>query len=135
MRKKPILFLVLGLFLLIVPTIIYLCFLVPQLSEEYNILMASGGVIGGSGLYGTSKISDKIKYSGWYKTSCSTFTILTVITLVEKFIMKLIFLVVCILLSLIAYKICKELYKKYRRIKENEQLAKTITQNIANCSK
>lgn len=132
MKKRPILFLILGIFILIVPTLIYLCILVPQLSEEYNILLTSGVVIGGSGYYGASKIPDKIKYSGLYKLSCNAFTTLTVITLVEKFIMQIIFLVVVFIVSYITYRILKEMYKKYRRLKENAELSKTISQNIIN---
>ena len=97
--------------------------------------MASGGVIGGAGYYGTSKITDKVKYSGLYKTACNTFTTLTLITIVEKFIMSLVFLVVTILLSYILYKIFTELYHKYRRLLENEQLATKITSSIINGSK
>lgn len=131
MKKRPILFLLLGIFILVVPTLIYLCILVPQLKEEYSVLMASGGIIGGSSYYGSSKISDKIKYSGLFKLSTNAFTTLTVIVLVEKFIMKLVFLVATFIVSFVVYKILKEMYHKYRRLKENEELAKTISQNIA----
>lgn len=130
MKKYPLLYKIIGIAFLVIPTIIYLCFLVPKLTEEYNILMASGGVIGGAGYYGASKITDKVKNSGLYKTTCNVFTTLTLITIVEKFIMQLIFLVVTMLLSYIIYKIFSGLYLKYRRQKENAELAEKITQNI-----
>lgn len=132
MKKRPIWFLIIGIFILIVPTLIYLCILVPQLKEEYSVLLASGGVIGGSGYYGASRISDKIRYSSLYKLSCNAFTTLTLITLVEKFIMQLVFLVATFIVSFIIYKILKETYKKYRRLKENGELANQISQAIIN---
>ena len=60
MKNHPVFYLIIGVFVLIVPTTIYLCFLVPKLSEAYNVLMASAGVIGGAGMYGASKIPEKI---------------------------------------------------------------------------
>ena len=126
MKKHPIWYLVIAIIVLIVPTTIYLCFLVPKLSEEYNILMASGGVIGGAGFYGASKIPDKVKFSGMFKTAANCFTILTVTTLVEEFVVELIGLVAVFVVSFITFKILKEVWKNARRRKENRELAKEI---------
>lgn len=130
MKKKYIWFLVLGIFILIVPTAIYLGFLIPRLSEEYNVLMASGGVIGGSGMYGTTKIPEKTKYSGMYKLASTSFTLLTVITLVEKFIMQIVGVVALFIVCFIAYKIFLEAYRNGRRRYENAELAKEISRSI-----
>ena len=62
MNKHPIWYLIIGIFILVAPTVIYLGFLIPQLTEAYNVLMASGGVIGGAGFYAASKIPEKLKY-------------------------------------------------------------------------
>ena len=129
MKKHPIWYLVIAIIVLIVPTTIYLCFLVPKLSEEYNILMASGGVIGGAGFYGASKIPDKVKFSGMFKTAANCFTILTVTTLVEEFVVELIGLVAVFVVSFITFKILKEVWKNARRRKENRELAKEIARS------
>lgn len=130
MKKYPILYLVIGIIILIVPTLIYLCFLVPQLSEEYNILMASGGVIGGVGMFGTSRISDKIKYASMFKLAGNAFTILVVTTLVEEFITEIIFLVALFIGCLIAFLILKEKWRDGKRRKDNKELAEEITRNL-----
>ena len=135
MKKHPIWYLIIGIFILIVPTVIYLCILVPQLSEEYNTLMASGGIIGGAGFYGTFKIPEKVKYSGLLKTASTTFTILIITLLVEKFIVKLIGLVVVFVVCFIIYKILKEVWKNARRRKEKSEFANEIARNIVETSK
>ena len=61
MKKHPNWYLVIAIAVLVVPTAVYLAFLIPKLTEEYNVLMASGGVIGGAGYYGAQKIPEKIK--------------------------------------------------------------------------
>lgn len=130
MKKRPWTILALAIFILIVPTIIYLCFLIPQLKEEYNVLMVSGGIIGGTGLYGTSKIPEKVKYSGLFKTASTAFTLLTVTTLIEKFIAKIIGLVAVFVVSYIIFKILLEVWRSARRRKENSELATEIARNI-----
>lgn len=130
MKKHPFILKMLGLFMLIVPTIIYLIFLIPNLSEEYTILMSSGGMIGGVGFVGSSKIPEKLPNSGLFKLASTSFTILIIITLVEEFIMELVFLVATIIVSYIVYKIIDNIYKKLKRLKENEQLAQQITSSI-----
>lgn len=134
MKKKPIWFLVVGIIILIVPTLIYLCFLLPQLKEEYIVLMSSGGVIAGGGMYGAQIIPEKIKYSGLYKTSARSFTLLTVITLVQEFIMEIIGLVAVFILSFIIFSILKEAWKNARRRKENTEFAEEIARNIVKTS-
>lgn len=135
MRKKYIWFLVLGIFILIVPTIIYLCFLVPQLKEEYNILMASGGAIGGAGLYGASKIPDSVKYSSLFKLSANAFTLMTVGILIQEFYIEIIGLICTFIISYIIFKILLEVYKSGKRRNENAEFAKEISRNIVENSK
>ena len=135
MRKHSIWYLVIGISILIIPTLIYLFFLIPQLSEEYNTLMASGGVIGGAGLYGASKIPDKVKYGGLFKTAANSFTILTTILLVEEFVVELIGLVAVFVVCFITFKILVEVWKNARRQNENKQLATEIARSFNENSK
>lgn len=130
MRKHPIWYLVIAILILIVPTTIYLCILAPRLSEEYNVLMASGGVVGGAGLYGASKIPDKVKYSGLFKTAANSFTILTVTVLVEEFIIELVGLIAVFVVCFITFKILVEVWKNARRRKENRELAREIARSV-----
>lgn len=135
MKKHPIWFLIIGIIILIVPTATYLCFLIPKMQEEYIALMSSGGIIAGGGMYGASIIPEKIKYSGLYKLSARSFTLLTVTVLVQEFIMKIIFLVATFIISYIIYKIFKEIWKNARRRNENAELAKEIARSIAKTTK
>lgn len=130
MKKHPIWYLVIAILILIIPTTIYLCILVPRLSEEYNVLMASGGVVGGAGLYGASKIPDKVKYSGLFKTAANSFTILTVTVLVEEFIIELVGLIAVFVVCFITFKILVEVWKNARRRKENRELAREIARSV-----
>ena len=130
MKKHPIWYLVIAILILIVPTTIYLCILVPRLSEEYNVLMASGGVVGGAGLYGASKIPDKVKHGGLFKTAANSFTILTVTVLVEEFIIELVGLVAVFVVCFITFKILVEVWKNARRRKENRELAREIARSV-----
>lgn len=130
MNKHPILYKLLGLFFLIIPTVIYLIFLVPQLSEEYNILMSSAGILGGSGFYASSKIPETFETSGLIKLASKSFTLFVVVSLVEKFIMQILFLCVTIVISYIVYKIFDIIYKKKKKVLEDEQLANKITSSI-----
>lgn len=135
MKEHPIWYRVIGLFILIVPTLIYLCFLVPCLSEEYNVLMASGGIIGGAGFYASSLIPAEKQYSSLYKTACNSFTVLVVITLVEKFIIQLVFLVALFIVCFITYKILEGVYKNAVYDKKSRELSKQIASSIVECSK
>lgn len=135
MKKKPIWFLIIGIAVLIIPTAVYLTFLVPQLKEEYIVLMSSGGVITGGGMYGASLIPKKVKYSGLYKLSARSFTLLTVTTLVQEFIVELIGLVAVFIVSFVIFCMLKEAWKNGRRRKENSELAREIARNIAEASK
>ena len=130
MKKKYIWFLVSAIFVLVVPTIVYLFFLIPKLEDEYIMLMSSGGVIGGAGMYAANAIPDKVRFSSLFKTSARSFTILTVTILVEKFINELIGLAVTIILSYIAYKILMEVYHDRKRSQQNTELAQEIARNI-----
>ena len=113
----------------------YLVFLIPKMSVEYNILMASGGIIGGSGFYASNAIPTGIKNKGLYKLASNSFTIMCVIVLVNKFIMQLIGLVSTFILSFIVYKIFKEIWKNARREKEHRELADEIARNVAKITK
>lgn len=130
MKKKYIWFLVSAIFVLVVPTIVYLFFLIPKLKDEYIMLMSSGGVIGGAGMYAANAIPDKIKFSGLFKTSARSFTLLIVTVLVEKFINELIGLAVTIILSYIAYKILMEVYHDRKHSQQSTELAQEIARNI-----
>ena len=130
MKKHPIWYLIIAIAVLVIPTTIYLCILVPKLSEEYNILMSSGGVIGGAGLYGASKIPDKVKYGGLFKTAANSFTILTVTVLVEEFIIELVGLVAVFVVCFITFKILVEVWKNARRRKEDRELAREIARSV-----
>lgn len=134
MSKHPVLYLILGIFILITPTIIYLCFLIPKLSEEYNVLMASGGVIAGGGMYGASMIPDKVKYGTLYKTAAKSFTLLTAITLVEKFIVQIIGLIAVFIASWIVFQILKGVYKNAKRRKETTEIAEEVARSIDEAS-
>ena len=130
MKKKYIWFLVSAIFVLVVPTVVYLFFLIPKLEDEYIMLMSSGGVIGGAGMYAANAIPDKVRFSSLFKTSARSFTILTVTILVEKFINELIGLAVTIILSYIAYKILMEVYHDRKRSQQSTELAQEIARNI-----
>ena len=135
MNKHPIWYLIIGIFILVAPTVIYLGFLIPQLTEAYNVLMASGGVIGGAGFYAASKIPEKLKYSGLIKLSANSFTVFTILTLVNQFIMKIIGLAAVFVVSFIIFQILKGAWKNGKRKKENAELAEQITRSVAESSK
>ena len=135
MKKKYIWFLVSAIFVLVVPTVVYLFFLIPKLEDEYIMLMSSGGVIGGAGMYAANAIPDKVRFSSLFKTSARSFTILTVTILVEKFINELIGLAVTIILSYIAYKILMEVYHDRKHSQQSTELAQEIARNIDSTTK
>ena len=135
MNKHPIWYLIIGIFILVAPTVIYLGFLIPQLTEAYNTLMASGGVIGGAGFYVASKIPKKLKYSGLFKLSANSFTVFIILTLVNQFIMKIIGLAAVFVVSFIIFQILKGAWKNGKRKKENAELAEQITRSVAESSK
>lgn len=125
-KMHPVWWVVIGVFILVVPTLIYLCFLVPTLSEEYNVLMASGGVIGGAGYFGASLITDKVKYGSLYKTAANAFSTLAVVTLVQDFIAELVGLVATFVVCYVIFKLCIEAWKSGTRKREAEYLATQI---------
>lgn len=135
MKKHPIWYLIIGIFILIVPATIYLFFLVPRLTEEYKVLMASAGIIGGGGMYGAELIPEKMKFASMYKLAGKAFTLLTVTTIVEKFIIQLVGLAATIVVSYIVFYVLKEVWKNARRKLENEQLASKIARSIDETSK
>ena len=125
-KMHPAWWLVIGICLLIIPSAIYLAFLIPQLKDEYIVLMSSGGVIGGAGMFGTSMIPEKTRWGTLFRTASKSFTLLVVITLVQEFIKQLIGLAWGMVASYILFVIFKELWKSGRRAKENVELAEEI---------
>lgn len=135
MKKHPFLYMIVGLAFLLIPTIIYLVYLIPMLNEEYNVLMASGGVIGSSGLYLTDKIPESWVHSKILKFASKSFTLLTVMTLIEKFYMQILGLLVVIVASIIVFYIFKGLYANGKRKIEDERLADTVARSVAEAIK
>lgn len=125
-KMRPIGFLIIGIIVLIVPASIYVGFLIPKLQEEYAILMASGGVLGGSGMFGSSMISEKSRWGTIFKTASKSFTLLVVVTLVRDFIKPLIGLAAVLIVSYIVFLIFKELWKDGRRKEQDVNLAEEI---------
>lgn len=134
MKKRYIWFLVIGIIILIVPTGVYLGFLIPKLKEEYIVLMASGGVVGGGGYYGVSQIPDKVKYSGLFKLSAKAFTLLTIATLVEQFLGEIIGLIIVAVISYIVFKVLLEVYRERRQEYRNAELAKEVARSVNEAS-
>lgn len=130
MNKRHYWYVVFGISILIIPTVVYLCFLIPSLSDRYNTLMSSGGIIGGAGFYGSSKIPDGKKSSGLFKLATNSFTTMIIVIIVEEFIKKIIGLAATFIVSLILFKIFMELYKNGKRKREEAMLAEQITRNI-----
>lgn len=134
-KLKPIWYLIIGIIFLVVPTAVYLGFLIPSMKEEYIILMSSGGVLGGVGMLGTSMIPEQTKFGIIYKTASKSFTLLVVVTLVQEFIMQIIGLVAVFILSYIVFLIFKEVWKNARRAKENAELAEEVARSINDIAK
>lgn len=130
MKKYPIWYLIIGIIILIVPTGVYLGFLIPAMSETYNVLMASGGVIGGAGFYGASRIPKEVKYSGLFKLAANSFTILTIITLVQEFALQLIGLVAVFVISFIVFIIFKGAWKNGKQRLKDERLATEVARSV-----
>lgn len=135
MRKHPIWFLIIGIFILIIPTVVALCIVIPQMQERYVILMSSGGIITGSGMFGASKIPDKVKYSGLYKLSANAFSLMTGILLVKEFIIEILMIATIFIASFIIYKVLKEAWKDGKRKLEIDELAGKISQGVNQSSK
>lgn len=135
MHKHIWLYLVIGISILVIPTVVYLIWLIPQLSEYYNTLLASGGIISCAGYIGTIKIPDSFNNSKLLKLASGSFTILATITVVQEFIGELIFLAVIAIISFIIFKIFLGVYKNAKRKRENTELAEEISRNIIKNSK
>lgn len=135
MKRRYIIFLVVGIVILVVPTTVYLCFLLPQMKEQYIVLMASGGVVGGTGIYGVRAIPDKIKYSGLFKLSAKAFTLLTISALVEQFYSQIIGLVIVAVISFIIFKILLEVYRDRRQAYRDARLAREVARSVNEITK
>lgn len=132
---KPIWFLVIGICILIIPTAIYMGFLIPKMSQEYAIMMGSGAGIGGTGLFATGLIPDTAKYGTLYKTASKSLTLLVVITLVQNFIGLLIGLAAVFAVSYLIFIILRGLWKDGRQKQQNAQLANQVARSVAEASK
>ena len=130
MKKHPIWFLIIGIFILIVPTAIYFGFLASRMQEEYVVLMSSGGIITAGGMYGANAIPEEMKFSGLYKMSARSFTLLSVITIVQKFIYQIIGLAATFIVCFVIFSILKEMWKNGRRRKQSSELAKEVSRNV-----
>lgn len=130
MKKKYILIAIIAYFVLIVPTVIYLCWLIPRLTAEYNTMLASGGMIGGAAFYGASKIPDTIKFSGLFKTASRSYTLLIISILVKEFYIECVALFAIIISCYIVFKILKGMYYDRKRQFENKQLAREISSSL-----
>lgn len=128
---NPVWFLVIGICILIIPTAIYMGFLIPTMSEEYAIMMGSGAGLGGTGLFATGLIPDTAKYGTLYKTASKSLTMLVVITLVQNFIGRLIGLAAVFAVSYIVFLVMRGLWRDGRRKKQDEQLAEKVARGIA----
>lgn len=134
-KMKPIWWLIIGIILLIVPTAVYLGFLIPCMKEEYTILMASGGAIGSAGIGVSEFIPETAKYGTLYKTATKSFSMLVLITLVQDFIGQLIGLAAVVIVSYIVFKIFKELWKDGRAKQQSEYIAEKVTRSIVETTK
>lgn len=132
MKKKfnPIWYLVIGICILVIPSAIYLGFLIPAMKEEYIILMSSAGIIGGSAAYGASLIPEKAKFGTLFKTATKAYTTLVMITLVQEFLPQILGLIAVFISSYIIFEIMRALYKDGRRKQENAELSAEITKAI-----
>lgn len=135
MKRKYILYLLFGLSILIVPTVVYLFFLIPQMKEEYIVLMSSGGIICPAGLTIAKNIPKESKFSSIAKLAVNSTTLLITITLVQRFINQLIVLAIIIIVSFILYSILKIKYKVEREKFKNAQLAREITRSVNEIAK
>lgn len=133
-KRLYVWYLVIAIIMLLAPTAIYLGFLIPKMHDEYTILMASGGCIGGAGMFGANMIPDKVKFGTLYKTAAKSFTLLTVITLVKDFIPQIIGLIATIIVSYILFVIFRELYRNGKRRKQDTELAEKVAQSITLCT-
>lgn len=131
----PIWFLIIGIIILIVPAAVYLGFLIPKLTAEYNILLASGGVIGSGGIAATSLIPEKAKFGTLYKTASKSFTLLAVITVVQNFLPQILGLIATVLVSYIIFMIMKELWKNGREKRNALYIAKEVARSTTEATK
>lgn len=134
-KEHPILYLILGLILFIVPIAIYLGFLIPAMKDEYIALMASGGALGGAGMLGSTFISDKTRTGSIFKTASKSFTLLVVVTLVQEFLNQLLGLAAVGIVGMILFLILKGKYKDAKRRKEDTELATKVAGSVAQAIK
>ncbi len=135
MKKRYIWIAVIAYLVLIAPTTIYLCWLVPNLTAEYNTMLASGGILGGSAFYGASKIPDTVKFSGLFKTASKSYTLLIISILIKDFYIECVGLLAIIVTCYIVFKILKGIYYDRKRQFENKQLAREISSSLNERSK
>lgn len=134
-RIHPNWFLAIGIIFLIVPATVYLCFLIPQMKEEYIVLMSSGGAIGSAGLFGAEMIPETAKFGTLYKTASKAMTMLVIITLVQDFVKELIGLAIVLVISYIIFVVFKELWKDGKQARENKHLAAEVARSLTEAVK
>lgn len=134
-KMRPIWWLIIGIAFLIIPAGVYLGFLIPAMRDEYIILMSSGGVIGGAGLFGAEMIPEKTKFGTLYKTASKSFTLLVVITLVKDFLPQILGFIIVVVISYIIFRIFKELWQNGKRERENKELAAEVASGVAEALK
>lgn len=136
MKKiNPIWYLVIGIAVLIIPTGIYLGFLIPAMKDEYIILMASGGAVGGAGMAGASAIPDKTRTGVLFKTASKSFTLLVVVTLVQEFMYQLIGLAAVMIISYLIFMIMRGLYKDGKQYRQAVRVAEEVARAPAKATK
>ena len=131
----PIWYLIIGIALLVIPTAIYLGFLIPQMREEYIVLMSSGGIVGGAGIVGSSYIPETAKYGTLYKTASKSFSLLVCITLVQDFIGQILGLLCTFAVSYIVFLVMRGIYIDAKQKRSNAELSKQITRGITEAAK
>ena len=132
---NPIWYMVIAFVILIVPAAVYIGFLIPQMKEEYIILMSSGGAIGGAGMFGASMIPEKVKYGGLFKTAARSFTLLVVTTLIKDFMSQILGLIAVIIVCVLIFMFLRGVYKDAKQNRANKQLAEEIARGITESTK
>lgn len=135
MKKRYIWYLVVGIIALIVPTAVYLGFLIPKMKEEYIILMSSGGIIGAGGFFGANKIPDKIKFASVLKLAANSFTAFITFSLIQEFFKQIVGLLIVFVVSLIIFLILKEVYKNAKQKHRTTEIATEIARSIVETTK
>lgn len=134
-QMNPIWWLIMGILILVIPTAVYLGFLIPKMQSEYIVLMSSGGIIGSAGITGCAYIPETAKYGTLYKTATKSFTMLIVITLIQDFIGQLLGLLAVLIVSYIIFVILRGKYRNGKQARQNADLADKVARATAEALK